>query len=173
MITTTPSPQQEKAYAPTAAPVCAQTGTDPRRRPFDSVAGQRPRSSRVEIRSTSDIVTARQRGRMLALELGFTGADVTVIAAAISEVARNIVEHAEAGEMIFAETPQPGRTGLVIIAHDEGPGILDAERVVEFGRGARDGLAVGLPGVRLLMDDFEIESTIGSGTTVTMTKWLR
>ncbi|MBA4136093.1 MAG: ATP-binding protein [Opitutus sp.] len=125
------------------------------------------------MRSTGDIVTARQRGRMLALELGFTGGDVTVIAAAISEVARNIVEHAVAGEIIFAETQAPGRTGLVVIAHDEGPGMLDAERIAEYGRGSREGLAVGLPGVRLLMDDFEIESTIGCGTTVTMTKWLR
>lgn len=169
MITTTSSPQQEKAFAP-VAPVLVPSAS---RCPFDSAPGQRPRNSRVEIRSTGDIVTARQRGRMLALELGFTGGDVTVIAAAISEVARNIVEHAVAGEIIFAETPEPGRTGLVIIARDEGPGILDAERVAEYGRRSRDGLAVGLPGVRLLMDDFEIDSTIGCGTTVTMTKWLR
>lgn len=169
MITTTSSSQENAFEA--GAPSIVQVA--PARRAFDSTPGQRPRNSRVEIRSTGDIITARQRGRMLALELGFTGGDVTVIAAAISEVARNIVEHAVAGEIVFAETRDSGRTGLVMIAHDEGPGMHDAERVAEYGRGSREGFAVGLPGVRLLMDDFEIESTIGCGTTVTMTKWLR
>lgn len=131
------------------------------------------RPYRVEVRSGSDIIAARQRGRILALEMGFEGPDVTLIAAAISEVARNIVEHAQRGEIVFTETGHGGRSGLTMVAADEGPGMLDAERVADYGRGARDGAGVGLPGVRLLMDEFEIESTIGRGTTVTMTKWLR
>lgn len=128
----------------------------------------------VEVSSTSDIVTARQRGRMLALQLGFPGQDVTLIAAAVSEVARNIVDHAEAGEIIFRAVHEAGRSGLEIVAHDEGPGISDASRLSDYGfmSGSELG-SVGLPGVRLLMDDFQIESTVGRGTTVTMKKWLR
>lgn len=165
MITTT-NPPPEKAFStePVAPPVAP-----PRR---DGPAGH-VRPYRVEVRSSSDIITARQRGRVLALELGFAGPDVTLIAAAISEVARNIVEHAERGEITFTEMRHGGRSGLTIVARDEGPGMLEADRAADYGRGARDGAGVGLPGVRLLMDEFEIDSTIGRGTTVKMTKWLR
>ena len=167
MITTT-TPLPEKAFSTEQVAPAPARAAARRDGPASYV-----RPYRVEVRSSSDIITARQRGRVLALELGFSGPDVTLIAAAISEVARNIVEHAERGEIVFTEMRHGGRSGLTIVARDEGPGMLDAERMSDYGRGGRDGTSVGLPGVRLLMDEFEIESTIGRGTTVTMTKWLR
>lgn len=138
-----------------------------------SVASDATRTVRIAIRSAGDLVLARQRGRMLALELGFRGGDVTVIAAAISEVARNVVEHAACGEVILSETRGEGRTGFTVIVTDEGPGMFDAMRAAELGADRQGGPGLGLPGVRAMMDEFEIESTPGRGTTVRMTKWLR
>ncbi|PTX90736.1 ATP-binding protein [Opitutus sp. ER46] len=127
------------------------------------------------ISSAVDIVTARQRGRALALELGFNGADVTLIAAAISEVARNIVDHAKHGEIAMTgiESPVGGRRGIEIIARDQGPGIRDVAQAMQYGYSTRKGLGVGLPGAKWLMDEFDIVSELGRGTTITMRKWRR
>src|SRR3954469_18964694 len=129
------------------------------------------------INSAVDIVTARQRGRALALELGFNGADVTLIAAAISEVARNIVDHAKTGEIVMSSiaTGSNGscKMGIQIIARDEGPGIRDVAQAMQYGYSTRKGLGVGLPGAKWLMDEFDIASEIGRGTTITMKKWRR
>ncbi|MEO5959343.1 MAG: anti-sigma regulatory factor [Opitutaceae bacterium] len=130
----------------------------------------------TEIRSAIDIVSARQRGRTLALELGFNGADVTLIAAAISEIARNIVDHAKQGEIVMSSvvnTANGGKRGIQIIARDEGPGIRDVAQAMEYGYSTRKGLGVGLPGAKWLMDEFDIASQVGRGTTVTMKKWRR
>ncbi len=127
----------------------------------------------TEIRSAVDIVTARQRGRALALELGFSGGEVTLIAAAISEVARNIVDHAKRGHIVMHQLNGRGEPGIQIIAADEGPGIPDVVQAMQYGYSTRKGLGVGLPGAKWLMDEFDIVSKVGKGTTVTMTKWLR
>jgi serine/threonine-protein kinase RsbT len=130
----------------------------------------------TEINSAVDIVTARQRGRALALELGFNGADVTLIAAAISEVARNIVDHAKKGEIVMStlnSATQGGKIGIQIIARDEGPGIRDVAQAMQYGYSTRKGLGVGLPGAKWLMDEFDIVSEVGRGTTITMRKWRR
>lgn len=146
----------------------------PRTHAHVSVALDATRTVRIAIRSAGDLVLARQRGRMLALGLGFRGGDVTVIAAAISEVARNVVEHAVSGEVCLSETRADGRTGLTVVVTDEGPGMFDAMRAAELGGAERQGgPGLGLPGVRAIMDEFEIDSTLGRGTTVRMTKWLR
>lgn len=126
----------------------------------------------TDIRSTVDIVTARQRGRALALDLGFSGSEVTLIAAAISEVARNIVDHAKQGRITMNRVNSKG-TGIQIVATDEGPGISDVAQAMQYGYSSRKGLGVGLPGVKWLMDEFDIVSRVGKGTTVTMKKWLR
>jgi serine/threonine-protein kinase RsbT len=128
------------------------------------------------INSATDIVTARQRGRSLALELGFNGADVTLIAAAISEVARNIVDHAKKGEIVMScvnHSSNGGKKGIQIIARDEGPGIRDVAQAMQYGYSTRKGLGVGLPGAKWLMDEFDIASELGRGTTITMKKWRR
>lgn len=129
--------------------------------------------ARVAVSSAIDIVTARQKGRALAMELGFDGADLTLIATAISEIARNIVDHAKRGEVIVSPARQGSKHGIAIIAQDEGPGIQDVSRAMQYGYSTRRGLGVGLPGAKWLMDDFEIDSQVGKGTTVTMRKWLR
>jgi serine/threonine-protein kinase RsbT len=126
----------------------------------------------TEIHSAVDIVTARQRGRALALELGFSGGDVTLIAAAISEVARNIVDHAKEGQIVMHKINERGDPGIQIIATDEGPGIPDVAQAMQYGYSTRKGLGVGLPGAKWLMDEFDIVSKVGRGTTVTMKKWL-
>src|SRR5881227_3640326 len=96
----------------------------------------------TEINSATDIVTARQLGRSLALEPGFNGTDVTLIAAAISEVARNIVDHAQRGEIVMTCVggPNGGRKGIQIIARDEGPGIRDVAQAMQYGYSTRKGL---------------------------------
>lgn len=131
--------------------------------------------TQTAINSAVDIVTARQRGRALALELGFNGADATLIAAAISEVARNIVDHAKSGEILMSSlnSPNGGRCGIQIVARDQGPGIRDVAQAMQYGYSTRRGLGVGLPGAKWLMDEFDILSEIGRGTVVTMRKWKR
>jgi serine/threonine-protein kinase RsbT len=126
----------------------------------------------VAICSAADIVTARQRGRALASRLGFSSSELTIIATAISEVARNIVEHAGRGEILLNVVQQDGRLGLSVVARDEGPGIHDVAKALQDGYSTSHGLGLGLPGARRLMDDFEIVSEKGSGTMVTMRKWV-
>jgi serine/threonine-protein kinase RsbT len=130
------------------------------------------REARIDITSASDIVTARQKGRGLAIELGFEGSDLTVIATAISEIARNIIEHAERGQIVLAPVHQGSRRGLAIVAQDQGPGIPDVGQAMQYGFSSRKGLGVGLPGAKWLMDEFDIETKVGKGTVVTMKKWL-
>ena len=128
--------------------------------------------TRIDIRSALDIVTARQQGRALALAIGFSGGDVTLIAAAISEVARNIVDHAKHGQITMDSLRDGERSGVVIIARDKGPGIKDVAQAMQYGYSTRRGLGVGLPGAKWLMDEFDILSEVGKGTTVTMKKWM-
>src|SRR5438876_12050122 len=126
----------------------------------------------VPVMSAADIVTARQKGRGMALEMGFEGADPTLIAAAISEVSRNIVEYARRGEIILQPMNQRAKHGLCVVARDQGPGIPDVAQAMQYGYSTRKGLGVGLPGAKLLMDEFDIVSKVGKGTTITMKKWL-
>ena len=125
----------------------------------------------VSIRSDQDMVEARARSRRLADDLGFSRTDATLIATAISEIARNILVHAGRGEISMRPLCEDTRYGLVVIARDSGPGIRDVHRAVESGFASRGGLGMGLPGARRLMDEFDVESEPGEGTTVTMTKW--
>jgi serine/threonine-protein kinase RsbT len=130
-----------------------------------------PSEVRVPVRSVADIVTARQKVRQLAGQAGFSNSNLTLIATAISEVARNIVEYANSGELIVSVIKNGTRNGVKIIAKDQGPGIADITAVMRDGYSTGKGLGIGLPGTRRLMDEFEIISTPGKGTTVTMKKW--
>jgi serine/threonine-protein kinase RsbT len=125
----------------------------------------------VPINSATDIVLARQKGRAMGVELGFGGSDLTLIATAISEVARNIVTHAKSGEVVLTPVAHNSKRGLIILARDEGPGIKDLNKAMEYGYSTNKGLGVGLPGAKWLMDEFAIESKVGKGTIVTMKKW--
>ena len=126
---------------------------------------------RIPITADVDIVTARQQGRAQAQRAGFDGTDLTVIATAISEIARNILDYATLGEITLRVVNDASRIGLVVIASDDGPGIADVTRAMQDGYSTGRGLGLGLPGTRRLMDDFEITSQPGKGTRVTMKKW--
>jgi serine/threonine-protein kinase RsbT len=128
---------------------------------------------RVAIRGDADAVTARQAGRAVALQLGFSRTDATFVATAISEIARNITAHAGSGEITIASISENGRDGMVVIARDDGPGIADVPAVMRRAFASGVGLGIGLWGARRLMDDLEIASERGRGTTVTMKKWCR
>ena len=125
----------------------------------------------VPIRVDSDIVTARQLGRALASRVGFSSGEATLIATAISELSRNIVLYATQGEIIVASVENGVRRGVVVVARDKGPGIADVRRATAGGYSTSGGLGLGLAGVRRLMDEFEIVSDVGIGTTVTAKKW--
>jgi serine/threonine-protein kinase RsbT len=130
--------------------------------------------TRVPIKHEADIVTARQQGRALAAQLGFSNIDQTFIATAISEVARNIIVYARSGEIMFRTVQgNGGKPGIVIVAHDEGPGIQDIELAMQNGYSTANSLGLGLPGAKRMMDEFEIVSEVGKGTTITMRKWKR
>lgn len=126
---------------------------------------------RVPIIADEDLVSARAAGRQLAQRLGFPRPDPTLIATAISEVARNIIVHVGEGEIVLKPVDEAHRYGLVVIARDQGAGIRDVERALRDDYSGRGGLGLGLPGARRLMDEFEISSDPDSGTTVTMKKW--
>lgn len=127
----------------------------------------------VQIQGDTDIVGARQKGRMLAATLGFSSSELTLIATAISELARNIVQYAKQGEIILRLIERGGQRGIMVRAKDQGPGIPDIRRALQGGFSTSRSLGLGLAGVRRLMDEFEIESRIGFGTTVTARKWKR
>jgi serine/threonine-protein kinase RsbT len=129
--------------------------------------------TQILIDRDTDIVTARQKGRDLALQVGFSGSDLALIATAISEVARNIIIYAERGEVVLSLAQQNDKRGIVVVARDHGPGIANIEQAMRDGYSTGNSLGLGLPGARRLMDEFEIGSEVGKGTTVTMKKWVR
>ncbi len=126
---------------------------------------------RVAIASDQDIVLARQKGRTLAFKLGFSSSDSTLVATAISELARNILTYARTGEITVKLIRSSVRLGIMVVASDTGPGITDVRQAVKDGFSTSGSLGLGLPGVRRLMDEFMIESELGHGTRVTVKKW--
>ena len=126
---------------------------------------------RVRINGDADLVSARAEARAMAERLGFARPDPTLIATAISEIARNIVVHVGAGEIVLTPLQEDDRCGLVVTANDAGPGIRNDEAALRDEYTGRSGLGLGLPGARRLMDEFDIASDADNGTTVTMKKW--
>jgi RNA polymerase sigma factor (sigma-70 family) len=125
---------------------------------------------RIRIHGDPDIVEARKQARQLAAQLNFSRTDATLTATAVSEIARNIVRFAGDGLIVMTLVEEP-RPGLRIVARDTGPGIPDVEQALADGYSTYNGLGLGLPGARRLMDEFSLISEVGLGTTVTMTKW--
>lgn len=126
----------------------------------------------VQINNPDDIVDARKAGHQLALDLGFSLTDVTMIATAISEVARNITSYAGRGAIRVLLADREGRKALVVRAEDDGPGIADIDRAMEDGYSTGRGLGLGLPGARRLMDRLFVETALGRGTVIEMWKWV-
>lgn len=129
--------------------------------------------ARVPIEHDTDIVIARQKGRELAAQSGLSATEQTLVATAISEVARNIIVYAVHGEVVLAPIRQQGRRGILVVARDDGPGIANPELAMRDGYSTARSLGMGLPGARRLMDEFELTSALGKGTTVVMKKWVR
>ncbi len=127
----------------------------------------------VDVRNEWDIVSARQLGRDLSKELGFSSVDQARITTAISELARNIYLYAGKGKVCIEPVKDVNRSGLQIIASDTGPGIQDIRKVMQDGFTTSGGLGAGLPGVKRLMDEFSINSSVDIGTEILITKWLR
>lgn len=127
----------------------------------------------VPIKSSEDIILARQTARETARELGFGLADQTRITTAVSELSRNIYRYAGTGRVVIKALGNSPDKGIEIVAEDRGPGIPDIELAMQDGYSTGKGLGQGLPGTRRLMDEFEIKSRVGAGTTVTVRKWLR
>ncbi len=125
----------------------------------------------VEIRNEDDIVRARNAARDFASELEFSVIDKTRIATAVSELARNTLVHGAGGQMQIAPAAHEGRRGIRCVFIDEGPGILDVEWAMGNGYSTANSLGQGLPGARRLSDGFHIESCVGRGTRVEITKW--
>ena len=126
----------------------------------------------IAIVSDADIVEARMAARALAASVGFTEGDLVMIATAVSEVARNIIEYARPGEVALAVVQNDVRRGLEVVARDQGPGIADISQAMQDGFSTSRSLGLGLPGSRRLMDEFRVQSKPGQGTTVIMRKWL-
>ncbi|CEI82532.1 serine/threonine-protein kinase RsbT [Oceanobacillus oncorhynchi subsp. incaldanensis] len=131
-----------------------------------------PRSC-VNIHKEWDIVGARQLGREMAKEIGFGTVDQARIATAVSELARNIYLYAKNGQVCFEYIYTNSQKGILMTAVDTGPGIKDISRVMQDGYTTSGGLGAGLPGVKRLMDEFDIESAAGEGTKIKAIKWIR
>ena len=126
---------------------------------------------RVHLTSERDILVARHQARALAHDAGFGVADLAIIATAISELGQNALRYAKSGELDVEVVQDHGRRGIVIVASDRGPGIPDVDLALQDGYSTSGSLGLGLPGVRRLMDEYEISSELGRGTTVTVKKW--
>jgi serine/threonine-protein kinase RsbT len=119
-----------------------------------------------------DVYVAIGRGRTLATALGFDMIDRTRIEIVILELTRNLLAHAGSGTLLLEQITQDGRTGIAITSHDRGPGIADIDLAMRDGYSTTSTLGAGLPGVKRLMDDFEINSVVGQGTHVRAVKWV-
>jgi serine/threonine-protein kinase RsbT len=128
---------------------------------------------RVAIRTDADVVTARQEARAMGVGLGFSSTDLTLLATAISEIARNITTYAGEGEVALRVLNDGDRQGIEVVATDQGPGIADIELAMQDGFTTGSGLGLGLPGTRRLVDEFELRTQPGSGTSVRLVKWSR
>ncbi len=128
---------------------------------------------RVAIRTDADVVTARQEARTMGAGLGFSSTDLTLLATAISEVARNITTYAGEGEVALRVLNDGGRHGIEVVASDSGPGIEDVELAMQDGYTSGNGLGLGLPGTRRLVDEFELQTEPGRGTSIRLVKWTR
>jgi serine/threonine-protein kinase RsbT len=128
---------------------------------------------RIAIESDADVLKARLQGRKLGQGLGLGATDLTLLATAISEIARNITTYAGRGSIRMRLTEEHGQHGIEVVAEDQGPGIPDIAAALSDGYSTGRGMGLGLPGARRLMDDFEIDSRVGEGTRVRMVKWRR
>ena len=128
----------------------------------------------LPIQSGDDVVRVRQQVRVVAAESGLSLVDQTKVITAASELARNALVHGGGGTVrVEVITSAQGRNGVRIDFTDDGPGIADIDLALTDGWTSGDGLGLGLSGARLLVDEFELKSKPGSGTSVVVVKWSR
>jgi serine/threonine-protein kinase RsbT len=127
---------------------------------------------KIKVNEEFDIAKASFEGKLLAGTAGFKQAGQYIIATAISELARNIFQYALRGEMKIKIIESYNKKGLEIIAQDEGSGIKDIGQAMKDNFSTSDGLGLGLPGVKRLMDEFVIDTKMGVGTKITVRKWV-
>jgi serine/threonine-protein kinase RsbT len=132
-----------------------------------------PPSDQIElsILIDTDIVAVRQRARELAVQLGFPRSDGTLLATAVSELARNLIQYARGGVIALSAVHRSGRSGIRVQVEDQGPGIADVSLALQDGFSTSGGLGLGLPGVKRLMDELEIQSEVGKGTRIVAVLW--
>lgn len=128
--------------------------------------------SEMAVMSDEDVILARQRVRQQAQEMGFSLLDQTRIVTAVSELARNIVVHAKAGTVSVFRVKIKDGEGLKVVFEDKGPGIQHIEKAMQEGFSTIGSMGIGLKGAKRLVDEFDIRSSPGKGTTVTITKCL-
>ncbi len=127
----------------------------------------------VPIRDESDVAMARKWTRQFAADAGLDTSAVDALVTAISEIARNALVHAGGGEIILSSIEDGPRRGVSAVARDQGPGIADVERALQDGYSTAGGLGLGLSSARRLVSEFEVKSSEGGGTTVTLRQWVR
>lgn len=135
--------------------------------------GELDDARRIDVEGEADVARARIRARDHAKALGFQNADIEAFATAVSELVRNVLVHAEGGDIAFVPLHDAGRAGLAAIVRDRGPGIADVARALDDDYSTAGGLGCGLSGARRLVDDLQVETQLGTGTVITITKWVR
>nr|WP_213806692.1 anti-sigma regulatory factor [Granulicella sp. dw_53] len=125
----------------------------------------------LPIKDSSDVVFVRQRVRVWTTQLKFSLVEQTKVVTAASELGRNTLEHGGGGELEISEVVDGIRKGLRLKFSDKGPGIPDIKLALSDGYTSKQGMGLGLGGSKRLMNEFEIESTPGQGTTITVTRW--
>ncbi len=123
------------------------------------------------LKTSNDVVIARQRVRQLAVELRFSLVDQTKLVTAASELARNALDHGKGGTMTIEVLSQGIRSGIRLIFEDQGPGIANIEQALKDGFTTGGGMGLGLGGSKRLVNDFSIESQVGKGTRITIARW--
>jgi serine/threonine-protein kinase RsbT len=125
----------------------------------------------LPLQTSSDVVVARQKVRQCAIELRFSLVDQTKLVTAASELARNALDHGQGGQMTIEIVNGAGRNGIKLVFEDNGPGIPDIEMALKDGFTTGSGMGLGLGGSKRLVNDFSVESEVGKGTKVTVTRW--
>jgi serine/threonine-protein kinase RsbT len=134
-------------------------------------SGTVQKTETIPIKNSSDVVLVRQRVRVLAIEMKFSLVEQTKIVTAASELGRNTLEHGKGGSLELAVITNGARRGIRLCFTDQGPGIPDVALALKDGYTSGSGMGLGLGGAKRLMNEFEIDTKPGSGTTVTTIRW--
>ncbi len=125
------------------------------------------------LKSEADVMLAQIRARKFAELVGFSGVVASAVSIVASELGQNIVTYAKEGRLTFSSIQEDKNSGMVIIASDDGPGIVNVEQAMSDGYSTGKSLGIGLPAVKRLMDDFGIKTARNQGTTITVKKWIK